>query len=63
MVREKHSMTSEEEDPRDQMPNISPLPSSKELLQLPLQVVISFIILAALSYLIGMGGIVPKFGL
>ncbi|KGG26731.1 hypothetical protein EV13_2397 [Prochlorococcus sp. MIT 0702] len=56
-------MPSEEEDPRDQMPNISPLPSSKELLQLPLQVVISFVILAALCYLIGMGGIVPRFGL
>ena len=56
-------MPSEEEDPRDQMPNLSHLPTSKELLQLPLQIVVSFIILAALSYLIGMGGIVPKFGL
>ena len=56
-------MHNEEEDPRDQMPNLSPLPTSKELLQLPLQIVVSFIILAALSYLIGMGGIVPKFGL
>ena len=56
-------MPSEDKDPRDQMPNISPLPSSRELLKLPLQALISFLVLAALTYLIGMQGVLPKLGL